>query len=114
MEAEGKADIEKQREAAEKLGQEVDELQVHITACALLSGHQTACLQTIPDQCQCLRCAAAMQREITEKEADIEQLGRERERQSGKEVKELSQSADELSKRCGQLHEFMQSLIIEH
>ena len=42
-----------------------------------------------------------MQREVAEKEADIEQLGRERERQSGKEVKELSQSADELSKRCG-------------
>ena len=32
MEAEGKADVEKQREAAEKFGQEVDELQVHITA----------------------------------------------------------------------------------
>ena len=57
MEAEGKADVEKQREAAEKLGQEVDELQVHITACNLLSGHQTAYLQTIPDQllCQCLQ-----------------------------------------------------------
>ena len=40
-----------------------------------------------------------LQRELAEKEADIEQLGRERERQSGKEVKELSQSADELSKR---------------
>ena len=49
----------------------------------------------------CLRCAAAMQREVAGKDADIEQLGRERERQSGKEVKELSQSADELSKRCG-------------
>ena len=59
----------------------------------------------------CLRCAAAMQRELAEKEADIEQLGRERERQSGKEVKELSQSADELSKRCGQLYE---ALISEH
>ncbi len=40
-----------------------------------------------------------LQRELAEKEADMEQLGRERERQSGKEVKELSQSADELSKR---------------
>ena len=40
-----------------------------------------------------------LQRNLAEKEADIEQLGRERERQSGKEVKELSQSADELSKR---------------
>ena len=55
-----------------------------------------------------------MQREVAEKEADIEQLGLERERQSGKEVKELSQSANELSKRCGQLHELMHSLIIEH
>ena len=42
-----------------------------------------------------------MQMEVAEKEADIEQLGRERERESGKEVKELSSSADELSKRCG-------------
>ena len=58
-----------------------------------------------------MRCAAAMQRELAEKEADIERLGRERERQSGKEVKELSQSADELSKRCGQLYE---ALISEH
>lgn len=67
MEAEGMADVEKQREEAERLGQEVEELQ----------------------------------RELAEKETEVEQLGRERERQSGKEVKALSQSADELSKRCG-------------
>ena len=36
MEAEGKADLEKQREAAEKLGQEVDELQVQDSARAPL------------------------------------------------------------------------------
>jgi len=65
MEAEGMADVERQRGEAEQLGTEI--------------GH--------------------LQRELAEKEADIEQLGRERERQSGKEVKELSQSADELSKR---------------
>jgi hypothetical protein len=40
-----------------------------------------------------------LQRELAEKEADMEQLARERERQSGKKVKDLSQSADELSKR---------------
>ena len=61
------ADVEKQREEAERLGTEMEELQ----------------------------------REVAKKEAECEQLGRERERQSGKEVKELSRSADELSKRYG-------------
>ena len=59
------ADVEKQREDADRLGREMEELQ----------------------------------RELAEKETEVEQLGRERERQSGKEVKGLSQSADELSKR---------------
>ena len=41
-----------------------------------------------------------LQRQLAEMETECEQLGRERERQSGKEVKALSQSADDLSKRC--------------
>lgn len=65
MEAEGTADVERQRAEAERLGQEMMELH----------------------------------RELAEKETECEQLGRERERQSGKEVKALAQSADELSKR---------------
>lgn len=63
------ADVERQRQQAETLGTDIEELQ----------------------------------RELAEKEADIEALGRDRERQSGKEVKELSQLADELSKRCAYL-----------
>lgn len=58
-------------------------------------------IQSFKDKIQALKVRAEeLSTEVKDKESDIKSLQTEKELQSGGEVKELSQKADELSKRC--------------